>query len=113
MFKKTNQHRIFEDLVVQIEDAILDGRLKAGDKLPAQRYQTGGDLMDALERALCESTTGLPTSASRHARESQSAKFVRRMAATERRRSTRNTSSMSVIVPRPIETTEVIRVWKA
>ena len=37
MFKKTNQQRIFEDLVAQIEGAILDGRLKAGDKLPAQR----------------------------------------------------------------------------
>lgn len=37
MFKKTNQQRIFEDLVAQIEGAILDGRLKAGDRLPAQR----------------------------------------------------------------------------
>ena len=37
MFKKTNHQRIFEDLVAQIEGAILDGRLKAGDKLPAQR----------------------------------------------------------------------------
>jgi DNA-binding FadR family transcriptional regulator len=44
MFKKTNQQRIFEDLVDQIEGAILDGRLKAGDKLPAQR-----DLVDMFE----------------------------------------------------------------
>ena len=37
MFKKTNQPRMFEDLVAQIEKAILDGRLKTGDKLPPQR----------------------------------------------------------------------------
>jgi GntR family transcriptional repressor for pyruvate dehydrogenase complex len=54
MFKKTSQQRIFEDLVSQIEGAILDGRLKAGDKLPAQRdlvdmFQTGrGPLREAL-----------------------------------------------------------------
>ena len=54
MFKKTNQQRIFEDLVSQIEGAILDGRLKAGDRLPAQRdlvdmFQTSrGPLREAL-----------------------------------------------------------------
>ena len=54
MFKKTNQTRIFEDLVAQIEGAILDGRLKVGDKLPAQRdlvamFQTSrGSLREAL-----------------------------------------------------------------
>jgi DNA-binding FadR family transcriptional regulator len=54
MFKKTNQQRLFEDLVNQIEAAILDGRLKAGDKLPAQRelvemFQTSrGTLREAL-----------------------------------------------------------------
>lgn len=54
MFKKTNQQRIYEDLVDQIEGAILDGRLKAGDKLPAQRelvemFQTSrGPLREAL-----------------------------------------------------------------
>lgn len=54
MFKKTNQQRIFEDLVAQIEGAILDGRLKTGDKLPAQRdlvdmFQTSrGPLREAL-----------------------------------------------------------------
>ncbi len=37
MFQKTNQHRVFQDLVNQIEGAILDGRLKVGDKLPPQR----------------------------------------------------------------------------
>jgi GntR family transcriptional regulator, transcriptional repressor for pyruvate dehydrogenase complex len=54
MFKKTCQQRIFEDLVSQIEGAILDGRLKVGDKLPAQRdlvemFQTSrGPLREAL-----------------------------------------------------------------
>ena len=54
MFQKTNQQRIFEDLVDQIEGAILDGRLKVGDKLPAQRdlvemFQTSrGPLREAL-----------------------------------------------------------------
>ena len=37
MFQKTNQHRVFQDLVNQIEGAILDGRLNVGDKLPPQR----------------------------------------------------------------------------
>jgi DNA-binding FadR family transcriptional regulator len=54
MFKKTNQPRLFEDLVNQIEGAILDGRLKVGDKLPSQRdlvamFQTSrGPLREAL-----------------------------------------------------------------
>lgn len=37
MFKKTSQQRLFQDLVSQIEQAILDGRLKTGDRLPSQR----------------------------------------------------------------------------
>ena len=37
MFKKYRQNRIFEDLAAQIEAAIFDGRLRVGDKLPAQR----------------------------------------------------------------------------
>lgn len=37
LFKKTNQARVFEDLAAQIEEAICDGRLKVGDRLPAQR----------------------------------------------------------------------------
>ncbi|MBR9984824.1 MAG: FadR family transcriptional regulator [Desulfosarcina sp.] len=54
MFKKITQQRIFEDLVAQIEGAILDGRLKTGDQLPAQRdlvdmFQTSrGPLREAL-----------------------------------------------------------------
>jgi len=37
MFRKTQHNRIFQDLVDQIQDAILDGRLQPGDKLPSQR----------------------------------------------------------------------------
>jgi DNA-binding FadR family transcriptional regulator len=37
MFHKTQHNRVFQDLVEQIQAAILDGRLKPGDKLPAQR----------------------------------------------------------------------------
>ena len=54
MFRKTTQQRIFEDLVAQIEGAILEGRLKTGDRLPAQRdlvdmFQTSrGPLREAL-----------------------------------------------------------------
>jgi len=44
MFQKTNHNRVFEDLVRQIETAILDGRLKVGDRLPPQR-----DLVDIFQ----------------------------------------------------------------
>lgn len=37
MFRKTQHNRVFQDLVDQIQDAIVEGRLKPGDKLPAQR----------------------------------------------------------------------------
>ena len=37
MFRKTPHNRIFQDLVGQIQEAILDGRLQPGDKLPSQR----------------------------------------------------------------------------
>jgi DNA-binding FadR family transcriptional regulator len=37
MFKKTSHSRVFQDLVDQIQKAILDGRLQPGDKLPPQR----------------------------------------------------------------------------
>ena len=36
-FKKARPKRIFQDLVDQIEAAIIDGRLKPGEKLPAER----------------------------------------------------------------------------
>ncbi|RME83681.1 MAG: FadR family transcriptional regulator [Caldilineae bacterium] len=37
MFRRTPRHRLYEDVVRQIETAILDGRLRAGDRLPPQR----------------------------------------------------------------------------
>jgi len=37
MFKKTTTNRIYQDLVEQIQDAILSKKLKPGDKLPPQR----------------------------------------------------------------------------
>jgi DNA-binding FadR family transcriptional regulator len=37
MFHKTPHNRVFQDLVDQIQAAILDGRLQPGDKLPSQR----------------------------------------------------------------------------
>lgn len=37
LFRKAKQSRIFQDVVGQIQGAILDGHLKAGDKLPAER----------------------------------------------------------------------------
>ena len=37
LFRAARQNRIFEDVVEQIEQAIIDGRLKVGDRLPAER----------------------------------------------------------------------------
>lgn len=37
MFKQVKQNRIFQDVVEQVEDAIIDGQLKAGEKLPSER----------------------------------------------------------------------------
>jgi len=37
MFRKAKQKRIFEDVILQIQDAILEGKLEIGDKLPAER----------------------------------------------------------------------------
>ncbi len=37
MFRKAKQSRIFQDVVDQIQAAILDGRIKPGEKLPAER----------------------------------------------------------------------------
>ena len=36
-FRKARQSRIFQDVVEQIQDAILEGRLQTGQKLPAER----------------------------------------------------------------------------
>jgi DNA-binding FadR family transcriptional regulator len=37
LFRKAKQSRIFQDVVGQIQGAILDGQIKAGDKLPPER----------------------------------------------------------------------------
>ena len=37
MFKKAKQNRVFQDVVEQIQDAILTGKLAPGSKLPAER----------------------------------------------------------------------------
>lgn len=37
IFKKAKQNRAFEDVVSQIQEAILEGRLKPGERLPSER----------------------------------------------------------------------------
>ena len=37
MFRAAKQNRIFQDVVEQIQEAIIDGQLKVGDRLPAER----------------------------------------------------------------------------
>jgi GntR family transcriptional repressor for pyruvate dehydrogenase complex len=54
MFREARQSRVFQDVVGQIETAILQGKLKAGSKLPAERelkemFRTSrGTLREAL-----------------------------------------------------------------
>lgn len=54
MFQQAKQNRIFQDVIDQIQEAILQGKLKAGDKLPAERelkemFKTSrGTLREAL-----------------------------------------------------------------
>jgi GntR family transcriptional regulator, transcriptional repressor for pyruvate dehydrogenase complex len=44
MFQKARKNRIYQDVVDQIEEAILDGKLHVGDTLPPER-----DLMEKFE----------------------------------------------------------------
>ena len=37
LFRQARQNRIFQDVVDQIQDAILDGKISPGDRLPAER----------------------------------------------------------------------------
>jgi len=37
VFQKAKQTKVFQDVVAQIQEAILDGRLKTGDTLPSER----------------------------------------------------------------------------
>ncbi len=69
MFREASQNRIFQDVVNQIQDAILDGRLQNGDVLPPERdlkemFNTSrGTLREALrvleERGLIEIRLGV------------------------------------------------------
>lgn len=69
MFREAKQNRIFQDVVDQIQEAILRGRLKAGNKLPAERelkeiFKTSrGTLREALrvleQKGLIEIKTGV------------------------------------------------------
>jgi len=68
-FHEASRNRIFQDVVNQIQDAILDGRLKTGDVLPPERelkqmFNTSrGTLREALrvleERGLLEIRLGV------------------------------------------------------
>ncbi len=68
MFKEAKQNRIFQDVIEQVQEAILEGKLKAGDRLPAERklkemFQTSrGTLREALrvleQKGLIEIKTG-------------------------------------------------------
>ncbi|RLC29778.1 MAG: FadR family transcriptional regulator [Deltaproteobacteria bacterium] len=69
MFREASQNRIFQDVVNQVQNAILDGRLKHGDVLPPERdlkemFNTSrGTLREALrvleERGLIEIRLGV------------------------------------------------------
>ena len=69
MFRIAAQNRIFQDVVNQIQEAVLDGRLKVGDVLPPERdlkamFNTSrGTLREALrvleERGLIEIKLGV------------------------------------------------------
>ncbi|MGD2186795.1 MAG: FadR/GntR family transcriptional regulator [Desulfobacterales bacterium] len=54
MFQAAKQIKVFQDVVQQIQEAILDGRLKTGDTLPSERQLKGmfnisrGTLREAL-----------------------------------------------------------------
>lgn len=54
IFRKAKQNRVFEDVVEQIQAAILDGQLSAGDRLPSERqlgeifHTSRGTLREAL-----------------------------------------------------------------
>jgi GntR family transcriptional regulator, transcriptional repressor for pyruvate dehydrogenase complex len=44
LFRAARQNRIFQDVVEQIQEAIIDGQLKVGDRLPSER-----DLKEMLQ----------------------------------------------------------------
>ncbi len=69
LFRKATQNRAFEDVVTQIQEAVLQGRLKAGDRLPGERrlreiFQVSrGTLREALrtleQKKLIQIRTGV------------------------------------------------------
>ena len=69
MFRKSKQVRIFQDVVDQIQEAIIEGKLKAGDHLPSERELkeqfnvSRGTLRESLrileQRRLIEIRTGM------------------------------------------------------
>ena len=69
MFTQAKQNRVFEDIISQIQEAVLRGDLKTGDRLPAERelkeiFQTSrGTLREALrvleQKGLIEIKTGV------------------------------------------------------
>lgn len=69
MFRKAKQSRIFQDVVEQIQEAIISGKLKKGDQLPAERDLkerfniSRGTLREALrvleQKGLIEIRTGV------------------------------------------------------
>ncbi|MBM4278026.1 MAG: FadR family transcriptional regulator [Deltaproteobacteria bacterium] len=69
MFKKAKQNRAFEDVVSQIQEAILEGSLKTGERLPGERqlretFQVSrGTLREALrtleQKKLIQIRTGM------------------------------------------------------
>ncbi|MBM4350166.1 MAG: FadR family transcriptional regulator [Deltaproteobacteria bacterium] len=69
MFKKAKQNRAFEDVVSQIQEAILEGRLNTGERLPGERqlretfHVSRGTLREALrtleQKKLVQIRTGM------------------------------------------------------
>ncbi|MGQ9617042.1 MAG: FadR/GntR family transcriptional regulator [Spirochaetota bacterium] len=69
MFKQATQNRIFQNVIYQVEEAILQGKLRAGDKLPPERelkemFKTSrGTLREALrvleQKGLIKIKTGV------------------------------------------------------
>jgi DNA-binding FadR family transcriptional regulator len=69
MFRKAKQNRVFQDVVEQIQEAIISGELKTGDQLPGERdlkeqfKVSRGTLREALrvleQKGLIEIRTGV------------------------------------------------------
>ena len=52
MFQQAKQNRVFQDVVDQIQEAILQGKLTPGSRLPAERELT--DIFKASRGTLRE-----------------------------------------------------------